>query len=162
GGFGMNTGIQDVHNLCWKLALVLQGKAESSLLATYHDERQPVGRAITEQSLSNAISMGRLQRTRQSAGARPEYLNEIAMIFGATYQSAAVIPDGTVLPAPDDAVTQYVPSARPGGRAPHAWLQNGDGRVSTIDLVGNDVVLMAGPDGEAWIDAAARSDLPVR
>jgi 2-polyprenyl-6-methoxyphenol hydroxylase-like FAD-dependent oxidoreductase len=163
GGFGMNTGVQDVHNLCWKLALVLQGKATPSLLETYDDERQPVGRAITEQSLSNAISMGRLQETRQSAGARPEYLNEIGMIFGATYESAAVIPDGSPASAVSDAVTQYVASARPGGRAPHAWLQKKDGtRLSTIDLVGNDFVLMTGPDGSAWIDAAASSTIPIK
>ena len=158
GGFGLNTGVQDVHNLCWKLALVLQGVAAPSLLATYHDERQPIGRAITEQSLTNAISMGRLQETRQSAGARPEYLNEIGMIFGATYQSDAIIADGTPAPGVADAVTQYVPSARPGGRAPHAWLQKSDGeRVSTIDLVGSEFVLMAGAKGDAWLDAGRAS-----
>jgi hypothetical protein len=163
GGFGLNTGVQDVHNLCWKLALVLQGKAEPSLLKTYHDERQPVGRAVTEQSLNNAISMGRLQQTRQTAGARPEYLNEIGMIFGATYESAAIIADGSAPSLVSDAVTQYLPSARPGGRAPHAWLHKGDGaRVSTIDLVGDDFLLLAGAAGEAWLDAAQRSDLPVK
>jgi len=163
GGFGLNTGVQDVHNLCWKLALVLQGRAEPSLLDTYHDERQPVGRAVTEQSLNNAISMGRLQETRQTAGARPEYLNEIGMIFGATYESAAVIPDGSAPPVVSDAVTQYMPSARPGGRAPHAWLHKGDGaRVSTIDLVGDDFLLMAGAAGEAWLEAAQRRDLPLK
>jgi 2-polyprenyl-6-methoxyphenol hydroxylase-like FAD-dependent oxidoreductase len=159
GGFGLNTGVQDVHNLCWKLALVLQGAAAPSLLATYHDERQPVGRAITEQSLTNAISMGRLQQTRQSASARPEYLNEIGMIFGATYQSRAIIADGS--PAPDvaDLVTQYVPSARPGGRAPHAWLQKGDGgRVSTIDLVGSTFVLLAGSRADDWLEASRDSN----
>jgi putative polyketide hydroxylase len=59
GGFGLNTGVQDVHNLAWKLAAVLRGAAAPSLLDTYHDERQPIGRAVTEQSLANAISMGR-------------------------------------------------------------------------------------------------------
>ena len=163
GGFGLNTGVQDVHNLCWKLALVLQGRAAPALLDTYHDERQPVGRAVTEQSLHNAISMGRLQETRQTAGARPEYLNEIGLVFGAVYQSAAVIPDGTAPTAVSDPVTQYVPSARPGSRAPHVWLQAPDGtRLSTVDLVGNGFVLMTGASGESWLDAANRSDLPVK
>src|SRR5947209_7735465 len=53
GGFGLNTGVQDVHNLAWKLALVLQGLASEALLDSYHDERQPLGRTITEQSLTN-------------------------------------------------------------------------------------------------------------
>ncbi len=39
GGQGMNTGIQDAYNLAWKLAFVLQGKAQDSLLATYTEER---------------------------------------------------------------------------------------------------------------------------
>src|SRR5947207_5528534 len=47
GGFGLNTGVQDVHNLCWKLALVLQDRAHERLLDSYHDERQPFGRTIT-------------------------------------------------------------------------------------------------------------------
>ncbi len=39
GARGANSGIQDVDNLAWKLALVLQGKAPRALLDTYHDER---------------------------------------------------------------------------------------------------------------------------
>lgn len=39
GAQGMNTGIQDGYNLAWKLALVLNGKADESLLQTYNDER---------------------------------------------------------------------------------------------------------------------------
>ncbi len=155
GGFGMNTGVQDVHNLCWKLALVLQGRAADSLLQTYHDERQPLARTITEQSLANAISMGRLQKTRETTGARPEYLNEQGMIFGARYESAAVVPDGSPPPAVANPITDYVPSARPGGRAPHAWLQRQDGdRVSSIDLLGKSFVLLAGARGGEWARAA--------
>jgi 2-polyprenyl-6-methoxyphenol hydroxylase-like FAD-dependent oxidoreductase len=41
GGQGMNTGIQDVYNLAWKLAFVLQGHASEKLLATYNEERLP-------------------------------------------------------------------------------------------------------------------------
>src|SRR6202011_2025861 len=77
GGFGMNTGVQDVHNLAWKLALVLRGLGRDALLDTYHDERQPVGRVITQQSLENSLSMGRLSgETSPPTLARPEYLNE--------------------------------------------------------------------------------------
>lgn len=155
GGFGMNTGVQDVHNLCWKLALVLQGRAADSLLQTYHDERQPLARTITEQSLANAISMGRLQKTRETTGARPEYLNEQGMIFGARYESAAVMADGSPPPAVANPITDYVPSARPGGRAPHTWLQRQDGeRVSSIDLLGKGFVLLAGARGGEWARAA--------
>ncbi len=95
GGFGLNTGVQDVHNLAWKIAAVLRGKADESLLDSYHDERQPLGTIITtEASLANAMSMG---RTENKAGVLPrrEFLNEQGLIFGASYQSTAVVPDGT-------------------------------------------------------------------
>ena len=155
GGFGMNTGVQDVHNLCWKLALVLQDKAADSLLQTYHDERQPLARTITEQALANAVSMGRLQKTSETKSARPEFLNEQGMIFGASYKSAAVVPDGTPPSPVANPITDYMASARPGGRAPHAWLQRPDGeRVSAIDLVGKGFALLAGARGAAWADAA--------
>jgi len=154
GGFGMNTGVQDVHNLVWKLAAVLNGAASEKLLDTYNDERQPVARAITEQSLINATSMGRLEQTKKNASARPEYLNEQGMIFGACYVSGAVIPDGSEPPRVDDPVTDYVPSARPGGRAPHVFFESGGQQMSTIDVVGNGFALLAASGGHAWIEAA--------
>jgi 2-polyprenyl-6-methoxyphenol hydroxylase-like FAD-dependent oxidoreductase len=154
GGFGLNTGVQDVHNLAWKLAAVLRGAAPASLLDTYHDERQPIGRLVTEQSLSNSISMGRLGQSPGTVTARPEYLNEQGLIFGAVYASAAVVPDENPAPTPADRVTGYVPSARPGGRAPHVWLLRNGERLSSLDLFGNGFVLLAGADGKAWSLAA--------
>lgn len=46
GGQGMNTGIQDAHNLAWKLALVLRGKSSESLLDSYNAERYVVGKDV--------------------------------------------------------------------------------------------------------------------
>jgi putative polyketide hydroxylase len=59
-------------------------------------------------------------------------------------------------------VTQYVPSATPGRRAPHVWLERGGERTSTIDLLGGRFVLLAGPRGEAWVEAASSMALPSR
>jgi 2-polyprenyl-6-methoxyphenol hydroxylase-like FAD-dependent oxidoreductase len=154
GGFGMNTGVQDVHNLAWKLAAVLHGQAAPSLLDTYHDERQPLGRAITAQALANSISMGRTSRHPQGITARPEFLNEQGMIFGASYTSSAVISDGTPPVPVENPVTDYVPSARPGSRAPHAAITHDGAAVSTIDLVGRRFVLFTGARGHAWAAAA--------
>jgi len=53
GGFGMNTGIQDAHNLAWKLASCLSGIAPPTLLQTYESERLPVARANTQLSIDN-------------------------------------------------------------------------------------------------------------
>src|SRR5262249_4082023 len=90
GGFGPNTRAQDVHKLAWKLAAVLAGAAGEPLLETYHDERQPVGRLITEQSYANTLSMGRIGgRAAGPITARPEYLNEQGLIFGAAYATGA-------------------------------------------------------------------------
>lgn len=46
GGQGMNTGLQDAHNLGWKLSYVLKGVANDRLLDTYHDERSTVAKAV--------------------------------------------------------------------------------------------------------------------
>ncbi|MFI6394986.1 FAD-dependent monooxygenase [Nonomuraea sp. NPDC050540] len=48
GGQGMNTGMQDAYNLGWKLALVVTGRAEESLLDSYQAERLPVIKAVVE------------------------------------------------------------------------------------------------------------------
>jgi putative polyketide hydroxylase len=163
GGFGLNTGVQDVHNLAWKLAAVLHGGAGPALLDSYEDERLPYGRAITEQSLINARSLGRGAPGEVPAVARgrPEFLNELGMIFGATYESSAVVPDGSPPPKVDNPITEYRPSARPGSRAPHAWLERGGARCSTLDLFGRGFVLLSAGDGAAWREAARAGDAPL-
>ncbi|MEU5126739.1 FAD-dependent monooxygenase [Streptomyces mobaraensis] len=53
-GLGLNSGIQDAHNLAWKLAAVLSGRACDGLLDTYETERRPVGRSNTAWAMSAA------------------------------------------------------------------------------------------------------------
>ena len=53
GGLGMNSGVADAHNLCWKLAAVLAGGAPDALLDTYEQERRPVVQRNCEQSRAN-------------------------------------------------------------------------------------------------------------
>ena len=55
GGFGGNTGVQDGHNLAWKLALVLAGVAGPDLLATYDAERRPVAELTVEQAYTRYV-----------------------------------------------------------------------------------------------------------
>ncbi len=73
------------------------------------------------------------------------------MDLGYTYSSAAIVPDGTDLPAVEDPMRDYIQTARPGSRAPHMWL--GDGR-STLDLFGRGMVLVCGSAGDGWVRAA--------
>ena len=49
-------------------------------------------------------------------------------------------------------------AGQPGTRAPHVWLERGGQRLSTIDLFGRGFVLLTGPDGDAWVDAARSQD----
>ncbi len=162
GGFGLNTGVQDVHNVAWKLAAVLRNKADESLLDTYDRERRPQAERITQASLLNALSMGRTARQSEAKLPRREFLNEQGLIFGARYVSSAVIADSVPPPETTDSVTEYTPSAYPGCRAPHVWLHRGGERLSTVDLFGAHFVLLAGSHGGAWRDAvAAQSHVPV-
>jgi 2-polyprenyl-6-methoxyphenol hydroxylase-like FAD-dependent oxidoreductase len=151
GGYGMNTGVQDVHNLAWKLAAVLSGWADTTLLDTYDVERHPVAQFNTEQALINAMETSKAQD--DSVDAR---FQGIGIALGYIYDSAATIPDGSSPPPVADPVTEYVPTARPGSRAPHVWLSRNGVRLSTLDLFERSFVLLAGEDGQTWCAAAAQ------
>lgn len=56
-GLGTNTSIQDAFNLAWKLAAVIKGQAEGSLLETYNDERQPVARTVVDRAMKSVQDM---------------------------------------------------------------------------------------------------------
>ncbi|MFC5286849.1 FAD-dependent oxidoreductase [Actinokineospora guangxiensis] len=163
GGFGMNCGIQDAHNLVWKLAAVLRGKAGESLLDTYEAERHPVGARTVEESLANAFITFRMmegeltlkESIEQQAGRR----SSEGLVLGFHYDSSAVLPDGSPAPAPEDPYRTYVPCARPGHRAPHVWLSREGRELSTLDLLGPGFTLLA-PAGSGWSRAAAELGLP--
>jgi 2-polyprenyl-6-methoxyphenol hydroxylase-like FAD-dependent oxidoreductase len=158
GGHGMNTGIQDAHNLVWKLAAVIDGYADALLLETYERERQPVGQWVTRWSLESFQSIWRdAPQSKQNVPAAvspPGTLTEQGIVFGVSYRSMAVVPDGTQPLVLRNLVTDYVPDARPGSRAPHVWLEHNRERISTMDLFGNDWVLLGGEGGETWCHAA--------
>ncbi|MFI6348449.1 FAD-dependent monooxygenase [Streptomyces sp. NPDC050560] len=139
GGFGGSTGIQDAHNLAWKLAAVLAGSAGPGLLDTYDAERRPYGRLAMEQALARFGD-------RMSDGARGELLPYSAVTTGFRYASAAV--PGS---HPADPVPAVELAAQPGTRAPHRPTADGG---STLDLYGDAFVLLAGRDGAAWTRAA--------
>lgn len=56
-GQGLNTGLQDAMNLGWKLAAEIHGWAPPGLLDSYHAERHPVGRAVTENTEVQTLLM---------------------------------------------------------------------------------------------------------
>ena len=176
GGLGVNTGIQGMHNAMWKLAFLVQGKAGRGLLETYTTERHPVARWTVEQSLQNhrhvqQIAMAAIAGRESSMDAMDivtaarRYGNHLGVEFGSVYGSQAVVPDDTPLPELADAYSDYVPTARPGCRAPHAWLGRADESLSTLDLFGPGFTTLTGSEGAAWRDAARRTsaefDVPI-
>lgn len=165
GGFGMNTGIADAHNLGWKLAAVVRGCAADALLETYDAERRPVAAWVTRESLRNLASVGRVQTQEGTAAVgaapdaalgRPEFFRERGMVFGARYRSSAVIPDDGEGPAVANPVTDYVPNADPGARAPHLWIEAADEPRSTLDLWGSLFTVLGCGVDQTWSDDIAR------
>jgi len=161
GGFGGNTGVQDAHNLAWKLAWVLNGAAPASLLSTYEDERRPVAKLSAEQAYTRYVL-----RTDPSLGTdRVEPLvGDLDIELGYRYRSAAVLAE------PDDDGSAHLnpreSRALPGTRAPHLWVKLRGKVISTLDLYDGRLVLLAGAKAHEWCDraaaVAARSGLALR
>lgn len=170
GGLGMNTGIADAHNLCWKLAGVIHGWAEPHLLDTYEAERQPVALRTLRQAVANTQLMLDTQNRRreqlragEAAAAEvrlpwsEEYFAQLGLVLGVTYHSAAVLTDDSAPPEPSERGTAYVPTAEPGHRMPHLWLPHGR---STLDAFGEWFTLLS-PDPALW-EQPATAPWPLR
>ncbi len=140
GGFGASLGIQDGHNLAWKLAAVHAGRAGPGLLDTYGSERRPVAWATLQQTTAMMQ-----ERTGDEGGdggsdGRGDSGGDgyAATVFGYRYGPGAPVPPVQL-------------SAEPGTRAPHVGTADGG---SVLDLFGHGLVLVTGPDGAAWDPAA--------
>lgn len=179
GGLGYNTAVEDAVNLGWKLAATVRGWGGPALLQSYETEREPIARRNLgfsrhyAESTGNFIVASELEdetdagtAARRAAG---DYFNQHAraefdipgVTFGARYDgSPIIVADGTV--PPPDAANVYRPTACPGGRAPHAWLD--DGR-SLFDAFGHEFTLLRlgqyAPDATPFIAAAASAKLPL-
>ncbi len=153
GGFNGNTGIQDAHNIAWKLAAVLRGEAGAALLETYNAERQPVGVLAMEQAHQRYVTRSDPDLGMEGVQAP---VPDMHVEFN-RYRSRAVIPDAGMM---DDGAADIDPRkshALPGTRAPHHELLLRGRPVSSLDLYGHEFVLMAGPEGLGWQHAAAES-----
>ncbi len=166
GGFGVNTGVQGMHNMVWKLALVRDGKADPGLLRTYDVERRAVSATNCQRSLENTMMVARINAAAsgdaegltpaEAVAASKRYGNFLGMELGYHYDSTAVVPDGTDAPAVEDEVIDYAPSGRPGHRAPHVALERDGVAASTLDLAsGPGFAVLAGARGEPWLEATA-------
>ncbi len=116
------------------------------------------GRPEDAEHRSNVLRMMRAQSMEFS---------ELNVEYGFSYESAAILPDGSAPSVPIDDIRVYEPSTRPGAPLPHAWIDDEQGvRCPIKDLVApGRFLLIAGEDGHAWCEAArqlaADADLPL-
>ncbi len=135
-GQGMNTGIQDMINLCWKLALVVNGQAPETLLDTYEEERLPVMRNIlrkTEKFTDLMTSRRALVRT---------LLRHVGPRLGRTPPVRRVVPSR---------VSQLAVGYR---ESPLSAHRGRAGRLQAGDRVPDALVRSRAAHGEGWQDAS--------
>jgi len=181
GGFGMNTGIGEAVDIAWKLAAVLEGWGGEKLLDSYDAERRPIAQMITDEGARNFIQFAKLPVGPEIAEDTPEgedfrktftqILYDLQMdreydtdgiVLGYRYEgSPIIVPDGTA--EPEFNVMKYIETARPGHRAPHAWIGEGE-KKSTLDLFGRGFTLLRFDPSvsvEALVEAAAHRGMPL-
>ncbi|GAA2670358.1 FAD-dependent monooxygenase [Streptomyces lunalinharesii] len=135
---GANTGIADAHNLGWKLAAVLHGRAAPALLDSYDAERRPAGWFAADQSSRRTQGLRAL-----AAGPDPALAHPFVLAAGGfQYAEGALVhgPQGLDDPEP---ISAFEPVGRVGTRIPHRWLDRACTR-STIDLAGPGWALLTG------------------
>jgi putative polyketide hydroxylase len=119
GGYGANTGIEDAHNLAWKLAAALQpgSIAGPALLRTYHEERQPIAWLRYQQMFARDDYKNHADKTEKPR----QMIQDVAMELGQLYRSSAVVDDamasGAVALPPAQRPDEW--AGQPGTRAPH-------------------------------------------
>ena len=135
GAVGLNTALHDGHELGWRLAWAARGFAGEALLESYAIEREPVGRANAQRSLRRG---------------EPDPVDGLPGDLGRTYRSPVLVGAKARAPRTDRA-------ARPGERAPHAWIRHDGRRRSVLDLFDGRLTVLA--DAGAWRWAAAADRL---
>jgi 2-polyprenyl-6-methoxyphenol hydroxylase-like FAD-dependent oxidoreductase len=135
GAQGMNTGIQDAHNLAWKVALAVEGNAAKGLLDSYDGERRPVGEEVVGRTVRSA---------RAGIGADstdPEYVIRREAQLLIDYAGSPIVAPGAGGRAPDvtglarDAVTGPLRLFELLGRREHAVLLYA-GPDTTVEQLG--------------------------
>lgn len=179
GGLGMNTGVDDAANLGWKLAAMCQGWGGPGLLATYEDERRPIGIRNVAYARGFATSVGTvpvsddIEADDASAAAERAALRDRledhafrefiipGIQLGLRYDASPIIAYDGEAPPPDEP-NSYTPSSCPGSRAPHVWLADGS---ALFDRLGPGFTLLrlgrsrADPSGIR--DAAKNRNVPL-
>jgi hypothetical protein len=149
GGKGANTGIQDAHNLAWKLAAVIKGYAGEELLNTYHEERHPVGEFYALRSGEMADSNG-LVKEQVVMGKMKSFIG----LPDYRYASSAIVGGISMVESEDNMLDIL---GLPGTRMPHVWL-NDDQTQSTLDLLSDHFLLIRTGHDDAFNKQVAELD----
>jgi putative polyketide hydroxylase len=154
GAFGSNTGIQDAHNLAWKLAAVLGGWAGQGLLDSYDAERRPVAEATSARAAVRSAEHSHPGfAAPPGAGSGPQR-GILNVALGYRYPHGAVCGADPVMPVVPEKLAL---NGEPGSRAPHLWVRHQGERVSTLDLYERSLVLLSDGDTRSgWHQAALR------
>lgn len=149
GGLGYNTAVEDAVNLAWKLASVVRCGTPAELLDSYEAERKPLAERNTAFARRFADSVGLFKAGPALDELSPEgdaeraraarYFGEHAKLefdipgvtFGGRYDASPIIVGDGAQRAPDEP-NSYTPTASPGGRPPHAWLDDGRSLFDTF------------------------------
>ena len=155
GAFGSNTGIQDAHNLAWKLAAVVDGWAGEELLDTYDAERRPVAEATSARAAARSAEHSHPGfAAPPGAGGGGPQKGILNVALGYRYPQGAVVGADPAVPVVPERLDL---SGEPGSRAPHLWVRRGDERLSTLDLYERSVVLLSdAAEPNEWHEAAVR------
>src|SRR5262249_42202065 len=162
-GLGMHTGIEEAVNLAWKLAAMVDGWGGAGLIESFEAERRPV--ALRNVALSTATYNGlrRIPGRDEAASLGPDDWRDILADTSPSEQVKMDYGYDTSPICVADADGRWPRAARPGARAPHAWLA--DGR-STLDLFGEGFVLLCFADARdraaPLLRAAERRGVPLR
>ena len=180
GGFGMNTGIQEAVDASWKVAATVQGWGGHKLIESYDIERRPVAWSIVNEAARNYNQFAKLPSgegieldTKAGAALRKSigdtiYAEEFdreydmeGVPLGYRYEGSPIVISDSTSEIPFEVMT-YTPTARPGHRAPHAWLS--DGR-STLDLFGEGFTFLVFDQDiklECVVEAAKSRSVPLK
>jgi len=156
GGMGLNSGVQDAHNLAWKLHVVLIGQATDPLLDTYEPERRPIAQRNAQASLENAFKMIEVfealgkpnqEGLTDAINNQQTHFDMFGLQMGYRYQL-----EGTttpIAPLSDDVIRNYAPSSEPGCRLPHGWLIRNGKTISALDLIDlTQATVIVGPSAQ--------------
>jgi 2-polyprenyl-6-methoxyphenol hydroxylase-like FAD-dependent oxidoreductase len=178
GGYGMNTGIGDAADVAWKLAAVLKGFGGPGLIASYEQERRPVGlrnrqasaghnkvrgeiAAMYDDNLDRSDSNGEFARraAAKAIATLGNAENESRGIeFGYVYAGSPIVAEEAA--EVSASFVDYHPTTAPGARLPSTFLRDG---TAIHDLLGDwfTVLAFGSADPSTLVAAAADRALPL-